>query len=359
MDILNRSTDELEVKWIDIQDVYSLEGIGEEDYKILSNWVNRSNQYDQPWFKGEWRHNFEKRVKNVVGSTNVEFKQIRSWERSSLFKLFIGAGDYYFKAVPDVFSHEPLVSDYLNKYHQGLVPTVIYVNPDNNEYIMEELKGGLLGYSNDINHWRDALTNLAAIQKQSINQISELRKMGCPTYSVSQTTQGLLEVSLGELKEVGNFSNNTYSNLISTLSTVYKFCNELETSKIPYALEHGDYFGGNIIVQGDQPIIYDWSDCTISHPFLSATVIVDELEETFSSNIGECLLEEYLSEWNDFDTLENLRYEFNLVKRIAPLYYLTVYQQFIFPHLRDNWDQKQIIDDYVNQWLSTIDEVNE
>jgi aminoglycoside phosphotransferase (APT) family kinase protein len=120
-------------------------------------------------------------------------------------------------------------------------------------------------------------------------------------------------------------------------------------------LEHGDFFGGNIIVQNGMPIIYDWSDCTLSHPFLSATVYLEEVEELFSYEFAESLLDDYVSEWTTFDSKDRLHEEYRLLQLIAPIFYLSVYQSFIFPAFKDNWDKRSIIEYYIEKWISTFE----
>lgn len=131
-------------------------------------------------------------------------------------------------------------------------------------------------------------------------------------------------------------------------------CGQLEQSRIPLSLDHGDFFGGNIIIQEGVPIIYDWSDVTLSHPFLSATVFLEEVEQFFSSDSAQLLLKEYLSEWNEFEPIDRLMKEYDRIKWIAPIFHLTIYVTYIFPTFKDNWDKKQIIDGYIDKWVTNV-----
>ncbi|MDQ0352494.1 aminoglycoside phosphotransferase (APT) family kinase protein [Alkalibacillus filiformis] len=163
-----------------------------------------------------------------------------------------------------------------------------------------------------------------------------------------------MERSLKDLQASQVISENTYGKLSKTLLEANKLCQQLTSTQVPPALDHGDFFGGNIIVQDGKTIIYDWSDCAISHPFFSMTVIFDEIMEVFSEDVAHDLLEEYLGNWTRFGCIDDLKKEFMLVKKVAPLYYLTIYQQFIVPHFNDNWDQEQIVNSYVDQWLKNF-----
>ena len=46
-------------------------------------------------------------------------------------------------------------------------------------------------------------------------------------------------------------------------------CDELTASGLPLTLEHGDLWVSNIYVGDAEPQFIDWTDASISHPFLS------------------------------------------------------------------------------------------
>ncbi|MDV2582049.1 phosphotransferase [Alkalibacillus haloalkaliphilus] len=332
------------------------QNLNNEELKLLSR-ISINNSTYPSWFKLGWRKSFEKRALSFTGTNtnHVNFEQIRSWEKSALHKVSTDNNAYYIKTVPQVFGHEPLIAQYLYHHHGGVVPSVESIDHNYNEYIMQEVNGELLGYMKEKGYWKDALSNLATIQKHSIDHLNELKNIGCPSYEVSSTLEEYLERCLKDLKASQVISEHTYEKLSVTQLEAKKLCQQLTSTQVPPALEHGDFFGGNIMVQDGKSIIYDWSDCTISHPFLSMTVIFDEIKETFSVNVANDLLKHYLGHWTRFGCIDELKKEFMLVKKVATLYYLTIYQQFIVPHFIDNWDQEQIINSYVKQWLSQFD----
>jgi aminoglycoside phosphotransferase (APT) family kinase protein len=178
--------------------------------------------------------------------------------------------------------------------------------------------------------------------------------MKCPVRAVSNVIHTYLETTLNELFDNEEITSDTYSDLLSSMPSILYKSDMLKKSKIPLALEHGDFFGGNIIIQNEDPIIYDWSDCTLSHPFLSAIVLLEEVEQLFSEKVAKSLLDLYLCEWSELDSKDSLYEEYKLLEEISPIYYLTVYQTFIFPSFNDNWDKQQIIEQYIKKWSTVL-----
>ncbi|UJL46072.1 aminoglycoside phosphotransferase family protein [Virgibacillus sp. NKC19-16] len=346
------------VVWFDLHSIELLEAIHPNERKEILDWLSKGGSRNFAWFQLGWRREMEAWVEKKLPCSPIAFEQIRSWERSALFKIKTTKDNYYFKAVPGVFSHEPSIHNYLAEHYPSYVPEVIALDLEKNWYIIDELQGDLLGESTNISHWEKALHRMVTIQKGSLIHKDKLQKLGCPVRPFIEILNNHLEESLGELASNNNMSLEKHIALKKKIPSVLSLVRRLHESRLPISLEHGDLFGGNIMVQQGQPVIYDWSDSSLSHPFLSVIVLLEEVNEYFSKQVSQELLDSYLKEWKMFDTLARLYEEFRLVRVLAPLYYLTVHQRFIFPAFEDNFDKQQIIDQYVEKWLSEINKMD-
>ncbi|SFL91524.1 Phosphotransferase enzyme family protein [Gracilibacillus orientalis] len=342
--------------WIKISSIPSLKDQVSDDKKelllnVLNNTFNRSVSWFEPGRQKEMRYWVEQKVFKNGSLTLI---QMRSWERAALFKVKTSKTNYYFKAVPKTFAHEALVHRYISGQYPSYVPEIIAINENRNWYIMSEIQGDLLGKSKEIEHWQKAVHRIIDIQKNSYIHKKRLQKLGCPERPLVEVLNNYLEQSLEGLVDSNYISKANYTVLKQSIPSMLSLVHQLDDSYLPKALDHGDLFGGNIIVQNGQPIIYDWSDSSLTHPFLSVVVILEEISEIFSNNQSNSLLESYIKEWEEFDTFEHLLNEYRIIRILAPLYYLTVYQQFIFPNFADNVDKQWVVNDYVDQWLNHI-----
>ena len=57
---------------------------------------------------------------------------------------------------------------------------------------------------------------------------------------------------------------------------LHALCRELDAYGAPACLEHGDFWAANVIATERGSVLIDWEDATLSHPFLSAYLAVDE-----------------------------------------------------------------------------------
>lgn len=121
------------------------------------------------------------------------------------------------------------------------------------------------------------------------------------------------------------------------LSWVNEKCLELSKYEklVPYTIHNEDFREGNVAVQGDNIILYDWSKTVISIPFFSIVYFIRK--STMLEN--EEIKKTYLNVWNEYidgrvcnrlmEVVENLYYvyeadrcllDLNLLKKGSPWY---------------------------------------
>jgi hypothetical protein len=85
--------------WIDVSVIDEIEALDKDDQLILRDWRSSPESTAFPWFNKGWREKMEKWVERELSDHSLHFEQIRSWERSALFRIKSQTKNYYFKAV--------------------------------------------------------------------------------------------------------------------------------------------------------------------------------------------------------------------------------------------------------------------
>ncbi|TFD94343.1 phosphotransferase [Jeotgalibacillus sp. R-1-5s-1] len=334
------------------QSIHTMTALDQQDYDLIQQWIHDKEPSDIPWFQPGWRKNIEELLSNRLPQRVTNIEQIRSWERSTLLRLYAEDETYILKAVPPIFHHEPTICAYLSKSFPDSVPETVFADPSLNVFVMREVKGPLLGLTNQLEHWRQALLKLGKIQTGILNNIDQLT---CPFRAIDYMMVDQLDHTIQRLFENETITKETLEILSENATKVRKIANKLKQSTIPLSIDHGDFFGGNILLQDEEAIIYDWSDCSLTHPFLSAVVFLQEVEDLFSKEAADSLLTDYLRLWRAYASMEQLKNEYQSIKYIAPAFGLMVYENIIFPTFRDNWDREIIIQGYIDSWVKEID----
>ncbi|SDJ33550.1 phosphotransferase family protein [Natribacillus halophilus] len=327
------------------KNVYKLPKQGQ---RILQQWT-KNESYLMPWFQYGFRDEIDKWVgRQLTGSFAIE--QVRSWEKGLLLKVRADDNNYYVKTVPSIFDHEPFV----HKSMPEFVPEVIATDERKNTYMMREINGELLGYSRDIYQWEITALRIAKLQKKYMHGEIQIKK----TIPKRPIEQVLTEKQMNKtIRSLQNYiSNVSYQALSESIPDVLSL---VQSAKSLLSIDHGDLFGGNVIVENGEPFIFDWSNSSMTHPFLSVVHLMEEVADFFSENLSEELLNVYLCEWTDYGQIDKLRDEFSIVRLLEPIYYLGVHILHIFPSFHYNVDKEEIIEAYVTKWLSNKNKISE
>jgi len=87
-------------------------------------------------------------------------------------------------------------------------------------------------------------------------------------------------------------------------------------------LVHGDLHPGNVMVDGDELRIFDWSDACVSHPFFDLPTFLTRASDEVAR---ELMLGAYLDAWTDLASLDALRAAYELALPLAHVHHAVSY----------------------------------
>jgi hypothetical protein len=110
-------------------------------------------------------------------------------------------------------------------------------------------------------------------------------------------------------------------------------CRDLAASGVPDSLEHGDLAADEIILGPMGPVFLDWSDGSITHPFLSAASLLRSSKATGGD--ADRLVAAYLGPWlaSGQITAADGRRALDLARTVLPLHLAAMYSERILPGL--------------------------
>ncbi|BBJ37334.1 hypothetical protein SSPO_000520 [Streptomyces antimycoticus] len=240
----------------------------------------------------------------------VEQLDSRLW--SALLRIPTSAGDVYFKAVPSVFGHEPALTQALDHWFPGSVPHVIAIDADRHWMLTDDF--GKSDESVDgqqlVESYLRIVPYYAQMQVKAVDRVAVLLALGCPRRPTSQLPDRLEElledVSLLYLGEENGLTSEEHGELRRFLPRFREICAKLDEFAIPETLMHSDAWRGNFILDGPGkgagPLIFDWAESAVSHPFYSLTIMLKDIRESVSGaeRAISQVAEAYLAEWTDY-----------------------------------------------------------
>jgi aminoglycoside phosphotransferase (APT) family kinase protein len=262
-----------DVRWVPFEEAIDAAAPGDRD--AIAAWSREPDQDPQvalrrPWYRPGWRDVAlawcaERLAKRGIALTGPA-EQSKHWSIASIWRIPTDRGDVWLKAVPPFFAHEGTLLQFIAPSMPEHLPRVIATDRERGLLLMESfpqrsLWGAHDGAAND-----RAARILARIQQYWAARIDDLLAAGCVDRRIS-TLDGALEAVLARDVVRERFTDDEVRRLLAFGETVPARVEALRECGLPETLMHGDFHPGNVAVDGERLVIFDWTDGCVSYPF--------------------------------------------------------------------------------------------
>jgi hypothetical protein len=314
----------------------------------------------QPWDHDGWFVEMSAWVDARLTDAGIRrrgpVRQVRAWARAALLTLDSDHGRLWAKAVPSVFAHEIAVTELLADVDPGVVPPVVAADRTLGRIITEHVEGSTLAaIGDDPVIWTAALSRLAEIQRVLAADLDALQVAGvaaAPLDRLATSVPALLaDDDLLLVGRPGGLSSSEAGSLRRRVPALVDACRALAASGVPDSLEHGDLAADEIILGPMGPVFLDWSDGSITHPFLSAVSLLQSRAATDAD--ADALVSAYLGPWlsSGHVTAADGRSALDLGRTVLPLHLAAMYAERILPGLETPDEMRHVVPDALRSIL--------
>jgi hypothetical protein len=339
-----------------------------EQRAILEAWLDEAEQgkpwQRRPWARRGWLDATTSWIRDQLRQRGITFQrieQLRTWERSCLLRVQTDAGDYYFKAVPALFAHEPLLTHALAAWLPGQFPHILALDNEQHWMLMEDFGGHALEHERDITVWEAAARRFAEIQIGMVFRQDELLVLGCPHRPLRELPDDIDALLADDAALLADAAGGLRADEIAALrgraAEWHACCAALEQLDIPSTLEHGDLWAGNIVRRDDSFLFFDWSDSAVTHPLFSLFFLLEDAREAFPAlpDAPQRVRDAYLGVWALYRSPDDLLQAFHLARTLAPLHHAVTYHRYILPQMKTRWEMERMIPFYLRLLLHDED----
>ena len=341
-----------------------------EERQILSAWfdevLNGVPSKRRPWARRGWLDSTRNWIRDQLrmqGITLLGVEQVRTWERACVLRARTNAGTCYLKALPTMFAAEAPLTHALSAWYPRNFPGVVAVEPSRRWLLLRDFGGQPLDRVHDISAWESALRRLAEIQIGLALRQNELQGLGVPFRPLDDLPRDLAALlDDPAVARIPNLKATALQRLRDELPAFATLRDELAGFTIPLTLEHGDLWANTIIwADGTTPLYFEWSDASVTHPFFSLILFLDEAVAAFPElpNAGSRLLTAYLAPWSLYKSDQELRRAMEIARILGPLHHAVAYHRAILPMLEQKWEMENLLPFYLNMALARMDGTND
>jgi hypothetical protein len=117
------------------------------------------------------------------------------------------------------------------------------------------------------------------------------------------------------------------------------------SNRLPNTLDHADLWASNIIDTASGPVIIDWEDACLSHPFFGRWNLLMSAEDRVDdpARAQNRIRDAYLEPWTRYASSEQLRAAFDLAQRLAPLCFAITFRLDVLPLLDASWELREFV----------------
>lgn len=304
-----------------------------------------------PWARRGWFEEALEWIDTRLASLGLERSgpavQLRTWQRSCVLRVPVLSGDLYFKALPPMFAFEIPLLQLLAEKRPGNFPTFLAIDDTRHWMLMPDLGGTLLDKVPDITRWEEGLEEYARVQIDLAPSVNDLLAVGCPDRRLNWLA-GEMDELLGDtdLLKAGHewLSGDDIVELRSMAPDLKRMCEELTAFNIPYSIEHGDFWLGNVIATDSGYVYFDWSDSSVAHPFFSLVLIYQDewIELPDVPDARQRLRDAYLRPWAAYEPVDRLRRAFDIAQTLAPVHNALFYRTLMLPNMEAKWEMENM-----------------
>lgn len=260
------------------------------------------HQFRMPWAKPnvpvsdlDWAMRFTK--------ANAKPVQHRTWNLSAIWEIPTQGESVWLKCVPEFFSHEAAVLRLLKDQN---VPVLLA--HDDYRLLLQGMPG-TDGYNATAAERLAGIQQLVKLQKYSASRCEQFIQDGVPKLTLSEIVKAC-RILLSKQK--------AESGAEEFLQSIPERLALLADSHIADVLVHGDFHAGNTRTGVEPPVIFDWGDSFIGHPFLDIGWLPDH-----------DLQQKWLALWQDEYPDEDIPGLWQAIRPIARLRTALVYDSFV------------------------------
>ena len=190
----------------------------------------------------------------------IEQPHVVPW--STVLRAPTPDGPVWFKANDPSMAHEARVTALLAERRPDAVPTLLAADTERGWMLLAD--GGdrlrdVVERERDLSRWLDVLPLYAGLQIDLAPHVDELLALGVPDRRLD-----VLPAQAAEVDE-----------LRADLPRIEELCRRLAAYAVPETIQHDDLHDGQVFLRYGRPLVSDWGDAVVSHPFLSMAVTLE------------------------------------------------------------------------------------
>ena len=195
---------------------------------------------------------------------------VKLWSLSAVLRIPVATGELFFKATCDGFRTEPALTSVVRRLAPDVAPALVAVDEERGWMLMAPIPGASDGVP--AAQAADVARRLARLQLDTLPARPALLAAGVPDRGLEATLAMLGTVVHAS---VDVLTDEQRARAVAIEPWLVTAVRDFWSAGLPDVLAHGDLHLGNVAWVDDGPLLFDWTDACLTHPFLDAKHLAD------------------------------------------------------------------------------------
>jgi hypothetical protein len=319
-----------------------------EHRPVLDGWLTEAEtgavpELRAPWARPGWLAQatawIHEQATRLGYTLTGPIMQVKVCPWSSVLRAPTASGALYFKTTDGSAAFEPAVTAALAELDREHSPRVLAIDAERVWMLMEDAGASLrhiMLAERDPARWEALLPAFARLQMATIPAAERLVALGAPDRRLDRLPREYASLIADPetllAPQPGGLTEAELARARELLPELEAICAELASYGIPSAIQHDDLGPGNVLLgQHGGYVFFDWSDCSVAHPFLSIYIPLrwSRYLLEFDGPSLNRLRDAYLAPWTAYAPMERLLAAFPLACRLAKLSRALTWRGFV------------------------------
>lgn len=259
-----------------------------------------------PWVKPGWRETVEAWIEESLAEDGIEatgpVEHLRQRPWAAIALVPTAAGTVYFKADPPSESFEPALTQWLAERRPDVLPRVLRIDGERGWLLTWDAGTPLrdrITDPPDPTIWEALLPLCAELQIELSASVDDLLALGLPDQRPEQLVSGYGALLSRWPSAATAPSQQEIQALVEGIG-----------STVQSTLVHEEFQDHNILLRGGGPVLIDWAEAAVEHPFCGLVNTFRGLVDRWGFEPGAPdllrLRDAYLEPWAEFAPLGRL-----------------------------------------------------
>jgi hypothetical protein len=204
---------------------------------------------------------------DVVRVGEIQQPHVYPW--STVLKIPTSVGPVWFKANGDSTKHEAGLVNLLASRRPDCVPALLASAAERGWMLMPDAGmqlRALVAQERSLDRWLDVLRLYAEVQVELADDVEAMLALGVPDLRLAALPEKYVQL----MDQIG-----AEPRFRDAAPRVADLCHQLAGYGISETIQHDDLHDGQVFVREGRPLLLDWGDACVSHPFFTLSVTLE------------------------------------------------------------------------------------